>query len=70
MNVNMILLIFVILVTLSIWVTYKFIKWLTSPVEYKTHIKEEDYRKLKEKYDDYYYCAIDNLVYFVSLSKT
>ncbi len=45
----MILLIFLMLVILLIWGGYKFIKWLTSPVEYKIHIKEEDYRKIKKK---------------------
>lgn len=43
----LIFVIFVILVILLVWVGYKFVKWLTSPVEYKIHIKEEDYKKIK-----------------------
>lgn len=45
----MILLIFTILVMLLTWAGYKFVKWLTSPVEYKIHIKTEDYKRLMKK---------------------
>ena len=42
-------LILVLSIIFLTWLGHKFIKWLTSPVEYEIHITEEDYKQLKKK---------------------